>query len=40
MPFLEDGAEYDRTKHRFANWNRKCCGCCQRHKAVFPVNYL
>lgn len=38
IPFLEEGAEYDNAKQKFANWNNICCGCCHKHNAVLPEN--
>lgn len=40
IPFLEEGAEYDNAKQKFANWNNICCGCCHKHNAVLPKNSI
>lgn len=40
IPFLEEGAEYDNAKQKFANWNNICCGCCHKHNAVLPENSI
>lgn len=37
IPFLEDGAEYDSAKQKFASWNKMCWGCCHKQSAGFPI---